>query len=107
MNARAAAEASHRVAHRRLDECVDDDRRAAAGAADRELEILDRLDARVSDLLELLLRELCLERQDQPTGGLAGRVRDDMQLDVRSRSTARRVSAPTRLESRNCRDGTA
>ena len=81
MDARTPAETAHRIAHLRLDERVDDDRRPAAGASDRELEILDGFDAGVADLLELLIRELGLEGLNQPRRGFAGGVGDDVQLD--------------------------
>ena len=45
------------------------------------MEIVDGLDTRVADLLERLVRELRLERDDEPRRCLAGRVRDDVQLD--------------------------
>ena len=47
----------------------------------RQLEVVDRLDLRVPDLLERLVRELGLERCHEPRGRLAGRVRDDVELD--------------------------
>jgi hypothetical protein len=46
-----------------------------------EGEILDRLDARVPDLLEREVGKLRLEREDEPCRGLAGRVREDVELD--------------------------
>src|SRR3990172_6327968 len=39
------------------------------------------LDARVADLLERLVRELGLEREDEPSRRLPGRVREDVELD--------------------------
>ena len=78
---RAAAERAHRLAQLGLDERVDDDRRAPLHPVDRELQVGDRLDARVPDLEELLVRELRLERLDEALRGLAGRVGDHVQLD--------------------------
>ncbi len=82
---RPAAERAHRLAELRLDERVDDDGRAAAHPVHRELEVVLRLDARVADLDELLLRELRLERLDEARRGLAGGVGDDVELDRRVR----------------------
>ena len=62
---------------------VDDDRRPPLRPLDRELEILDRLHARMADLLERLVGELRLERHHEPRRRLAGGVRDDVQLDRR------------------------
>ena len=81
MDLRPAAEVPHRLAELRLDDRVDDDRRPTLRAVDDEAEVVDGLDARVPDLLEGLLGELRLERGDEPRGGLAGRVRDDVELD--------------------------
>ena len=78
---RPPAERAHRLAELRLDERVDDDRRTALHPVDGELEVGDRLDARVPDLEELLLRELRLERLHESLGGLAGRIGDHVQLD--------------------------
>ena len=44
-----------------------------------------RLDARVTDLDEFLLRELRLERLDEARRSLAGGVGDDVELDRRLR----------------------
>ena len=82
---RAAAERAHRVAQLRLHERVDDDRRPALHPVDGDVQVVLRLDARVADLDELLLRELRLERLDEARGGLARRVRDDVELDGRAR----------------------
>ena len=81
MDARPAAELPHRLAQAGLDERVDHHRRAAAGGGDGELEVVDRLDARVADLGEALLRELGLEREHEPRRGLPRRVRDDVELN--------------------------
>ncbi len=81
MDLRPAAELAHRVAQLGLDERVDDDRGPPLGAVHREREIVHGLDARVADLLERLLGELGLEREHEPGRGLAGGVRDDVQLD--------------------------
>ena len=51
------------------------------GHLDGQAEMVDRLHARVTDLLEVLFRELRLERVHEPHGGLAGGVRDHVQLD--------------------------
>jgi hypothetical protein len=79
----AAAERAGGLAELRVDEGVDDHRRAALRAAEREVEVVDGLDPRVADLLELLLRELRLERMHEPDGGLPGGVGDDVELDRR------------------------
>jgi glycyl-tRNA synthetase len=81
VDARPAAETPHRVTHLQVDERVHEDGRAAAGARHGQLEVGDALDARVPDLLELLVGELCLERLHEPVGGLAGGVGDDVKLD--------------------------
>src|SRR2546430_2617602 len=78
---RAAAERLHRGPQLGLDERVDDDGRPAAGTVDGQLQVVHRLDARVADLLERLVRELRLERGDEARSGLAGRVGDDVELD--------------------------
>ena len=78
---RAAAERAHRLAQLAVDERVDHHRRPPLRPADGELEVVDRLDLRVADLLERLLRKLRLERRDEPRGGLSGRVREDVELD--------------------------
>ena len=85
MEACAAAERAHRLAQLRLDERVHDDRGAAAHAVHRELEVFLRLDPRMADLDELLVRELRLERLDEARGCFARGVGDDMQLDRRVR----------------------
>ena len=82
---RAPAQRAHRLAQLRLHDRVDHDRRPPPHPADRELEVVLRLDARVADLDEVLLRELGLERLDEPRRGLAGGVGDDVQLDRRVR----------------------
>ena len=69
------------LAQLRLDERVDDHGRAALHPLDGELQVGDRLDARMPDLEELLVGELGLERLDEALRGLAGRVRDHVQLD--------------------------
>ena len=81
MQAVAPAELVHRRAERLVDERVDDHGRAVLRAGDGELDVVGRLDARVPDDLELGVGELRLEREHEPNGGLAGRVRDDVQLD--------------------------
>jgi hypothetical protein len=78
---RAAAERAHLGPQIRFDERVDDDRGPAARSADGRLEVLDALDHRMPDLLERLLGKLRLERMDEPRGGLAGRIGDDVELD--------------------------
>jgi hypothetical protein len=95
---RPAAEAAHLLAQLRLDERVDDDGGPAPHPFDGEPQVGDRLDARMADLLEVLIRELRLERGDEPRGGLAGRVGDDVQLDGRSRHVRRRLTAPVRAQ---------
>ena len=86
MELRAAAEVPHRLAQLRLDDRVDDDRGPALRAVDDEPEVVHGLDARVPDLLERLLGELRLERGDEARRGFPGRVRDDVQLDLRLRA---------------------
>lgn len=81
VDARAAAELAHGVAHLGLDERVHHDRGTAARLLHRDQQIVDVLDTRVADLLERLVRELRLERQHQPLRRLSRRVRDDVQLD--------------------------
>jgi len=54
---RAPAESAHRVPQLRLHDRVDDDRGPPLHPVDREVEVLLRLDARVADLDELLVRE--------------------------------------------------
>ena len=81
VQARAPAQRAHRLAQLRLHERVDDHRRPPAHAVDRELEVVLRLDARMPDLDEVLVRELRLERLHETRRRLAGRVGDDVQLD--------------------------
>jgi len=84
----------------RVDERVDDHRRAPLRTVEREMQVVHRLDARVSDLLELLVRELGLERVHEPDRRLAGGVRDDVQLDgrtVHAQGGYRRGPWPQRL----------
>ena len=68
----AAAEGAGRLAELRMDERVDDHGGPALRSIQRQVEVVDGLDARVADLLELLLRELRLERMHEPHGGLPG-----------------------------------
>jgi hypothetical protein len=79
-----------------MDERVDDHRRPALGAVEREVEVVNTLHPRVPDLLELLVRELGLQRVHEPGGGLAGGVRDHVQLDWRSRGHAGILAAAAR-----------
>ena len=81
MDAGPAAELAHRLAQARLDQRVDHHGRTSARSRDRELEVVDALDARMADLLERLLRKLRLEREHEPRRRLACRVGDDVQLD--------------------------
>ena len=85
---RAAAEGAHRLAQLGLDERVDDDGRAPLHPVDRELQVGDRLDARMADLGELLVGELRLERLDEALSRLAGRIGDHVQLDEAHRAQA-------------------
>ena len=78
---RPPAQRPHRFAQLRIDERVDDDRRAALHPIDRELEVGDRLDARMADLEELLLGELRLESLHETLRRLARRVGDHVKLD--------------------------
>ena len=50
----------------------------------RPFTILDVLHARMPDLDEWLIRELRLEREDEPGRGLPRRVGDDVELDCRA-----------------------
>ena len=77
----APAEDAHLLTELRLHERVDDDGRTALRPLDGELEVLDGLHPRMPDLLERLLGKLRLERHHEPRRRLAGRVRDDVQLD--------------------------
>src|SRR5437763_16751054 len=77
----AATERAGRLAQLRVDERVDDHSGPALGAVERELQVVDGLDPRVADLLEVLVRKLGLERVDEPDGGRAGGVRDNVELD--------------------------
>ena len=88
----AAAEGAGGIAELRVDERVDDHRRPAFGAVQREVQVVDGLDARVADLLELLLGELRLERVDEPHGRLPGGVGDHVELDGLLRRHAREPS---------------
>ena len=90
MEAVAAAERARGFAELRVDERVDDHRRPALRAVQREVKVVDRLDPRVADLLELLVRELGLERVDEPDGRLAGGVGDHVELDLLRRHERQR-----------------
>jgi hypothetical protein len=109
----AAAERAGGFAELRVYERVDDHGRAAFGAVERKVEIVDGLDARVADLLELLLRELRFQRVHEPDGGLAGGVGDDVELDrgLRVRHArslaARRAGVGTASSRPRDRHGTA
>src|SRR5205823_4088066 len=81
VDARAPAEVAHRLAELLVDERVDRDRAPAAHAAHREPQVVDGLDPRVPDLLEVEVGELRLERDHEASGGLPRRVGDDVQLD--------------------------
>ena len=78
---RPPAEGPHRLAQLGLHQRVDGDGAPALHPADGELEVLDRLDPRMPHLLEGLIGELRLERQDEARRRLPGRVRDDVELD--------------------------
>ena len=78
---RAPAKNPHLLPELGLDERVDDDRGPPLRALDREPQVVDGFDARVTDLLELLFGELSLERVHEPRRRLAGGVGDDVQLD--------------------------
>ena len=78
---RAPAKNPHLLPELGLDERVDDDRRPPLGPLDGEPQVVDRLDTRVADLLELLVGELSLERVHEPRRRLAGGVGDDVELD--------------------------
>src|SRR6266550_4316556 len=77
----AATERAGRLAELGVDERVDDHGGPALGAVERELQVVDGLDARVADLFELLVGELRLERVNEADGGLARGVGDHVQLD--------------------------
>ena len=85
VHARATTEPTHCIAELGVDERVDDDGRTPTRAPHRDLELVDGLDARMPHLLELLLGKLRLERVHEPCRSLAGRVRDDVELDRRLR----------------------
>jgi len=85
VEARAAAERAHRLAQLGLDERVDHNGSAALHPVDRELEVFLRLDPWMADLDELLVRELRLERLDEPRRRFARGVGHDVQLDRRVR----------------------
>ena len=84
VDAGATAELPHRVAQPGVDQRVDHDRRPAARLLDGDVEILDVLDALMPDLDKRLIRELRLEREDEPGSGLPRRVGDDVKLDGRA-----------------------
>jgi hypothetical protein len=88
VDARAPAQVAHRLAKLLLDERVDGDSRAAAHPADGEPQVVDGLDARMPDLLEVEVGELRLERDHEPRRRLARGVGDDVQLDRRLRARA-------------------
>ncbi len=105
---RAAAERAHRLAHLAGDQRVDHHRGPAFCAADGELEVVEGLDLRVPDLLERLLGELRLERRDEARRGLAGRVRDDVELDDLARGVhVPEATAATRASVRRTRSSGA
>ena len=81
VHARSSTELAHRLAEPGLHERVDHHRGTTASSRDRELKVVDRFDARMTDLAEDLLGELRLERQHESCRSLARRVRDDVQLD--------------------------
>src|SRR5262249_19519907 len=81
VHARAAAELAHDIAKLGVDERVEQHGRAPLRPLDREPQVVGRLGARVADLLELLIRELRLERLHEPRRGRAGGIRDNVQLD--------------------------
>ncbi len=87
MELRLPAQRAHRLAELGLDERVDDDRLPPFHPLHRELQVGDRLDARVPDLAELLVGELRLERLHEPRRRLAGRIGDHVQLDEAHRRT--------------------
>ena len=81
VDAGAAAELPHRVAHRGLDERVHHDGRAPTRLLHGDVEVVDVLDARMPDLLERLIGELRLEREHETLCSLPRRIRDDVELD--------------------------
>ena len=81
VEAGAAAERAHALSQLAVDQRVHHHRRTSLRTVHRQLQVVDRLDLRVPDLLEGLIRELRLERGHEARSGLAGRVRDDVQLD--------------------------
>ena len=74
----ATAERPHELAVTGLDERVDDDGAAPAHPSGGEVEIVGARDPRMPDDLDLEVRELPLDRLDDPSGGLACRVGDDV-----------------------------
>ena len=101
MHAGTTAKAAHRIAKLRIDERVDDDRGVAASAQDCALEIRHGLGPGVTYLLELLFRELRLQRLHEPRSSFPGGVGDDVQFHaLRHRAEAsgwRPQGAGTRL----------
>ena len=78
---RAAAEDAHLLAELRPDERVDHNCGTPLRPLDSESQVVDGLDPRVADLLELLVRKLGFERVHEPCRSLARRVGDDVELD--------------------------
>ena len=80
------------LTHALVDERIDDDG-GPGFARDREAEVVDGLDARMDDVLELLFRELRLERLDEALRRRPGRVGDDVQLDDAAHAAQRSARA--------------
>ena len=77
----AAAEHPHELPVPGLHERVDDDRAASAGPGRGEMDVVGARDPRVADDLDRQVGELPLDCLDDPGGGLAGGVGDDVELD--------------------------
>ena len=78
METSTPAERAHLLPQFGLDERVNDNRRPPLCPLDGKSQVVDRLDPRVADLLELLVGKLSFERVHQPRRRLAGGVGDDV-----------------------------
>ena len=72
MDPRSPAEATHCVPQFRVDERVHDDGRVSPSAPNGALEIVNCLRTRVTNLLELLIWKLRLERHNEARSRLTG-----------------------------------
>jgi hypothetical protein len=85
---RSPAQDTHLLAQLGLDKGVDDNGGPPFSPLDGKAQVVDGLDPRMPDFLELLVRELRLERVHESGRGLTGGVGDDVQLDGRFRHMA-------------------